>query len=233
MAKSKIIKELANGTIDTQTALKRTKVLLQDLDNDDILKWVNYEVEGYPCDTDVPEYRRISGQLYGSYFKGSIATHVQYRNIPLPLGTMPEDIKQALLTCSITQGIDALKHMVEESINSGNPICKVVPADFYWNIANYNGDLGMIISSARVELSMPDLLNIAPKVENRLLDILSYLEKKFGNLDGLDIDTESKDAEELKEIIDHIHVLIYNDNRVTIGDGNEIENSTIASSISQ
>ena len=38
MAKSKIIKDLANGAIDTQTALKRTKVLLQDLDNEEVLK---------------------------------------------------------------------------------------------------------------------------------------------------------------------------------------------------
>ena len=30
MAKSQIIKDLANGSIDTQTALKRTKVLLQE-----------------------------------------------------------------------------------------------------------------------------------------------------------------------------------------------------------
>ena len=46
MAKSKIIKELANGSIDTQTALKRTKVLLQELDNDDVLRWINCEIEG-------------------------------------------------------------------------------------------------------------------------------------------------------------------------------------------
>ena len=44
MAKSQIIKDLANGKVDTQTALKRTKVLLQDLENDDLLDWVNYEI---------------------------------------------------------------------------------------------------------------------------------------------------------------------------------------------
>lgn len=37
MTRSKIIKELANGTIDTQNALKRTKVLLQEFDNEVIL----------------------------------------------------------------------------------------------------------------------------------------------------------------------------------------------------
>ena len=55
--KSKIIKELANGSIDTQTALKRTKVLLQELDNDDVLRWINCEIEGYSSGSDVPEYR--------------------------------------------------------------------------------------------------------------------------------------------------------------------------------
>ena len=50
MAKSKIIKDLANGVVDTQTALKRTKVLLQDLGDKDLLNWVSYEIGGYPDD---------------------------------------------------------------------------------------------------------------------------------------------------------------------------------------
>ena len=33
MPRSKIIKELANGTVDTLIALKRTKVLLTEFDN--------------------------------------------------------------------------------------------------------------------------------------------------------------------------------------------------------
>lgn len=233
MAKSKIIKELANGTIDTQTALKRTKVLLQDLDNDEILKWVNYEIGGYPSGKDVPEYRQLSGQLYGSYFKGSIATHMKYNNVSLPLGNMPEDVQQVLLTCYITQGVEALKGLIEEHKQGDKHLCKNIPADNYPYIAHCNNDLGMIITSARVEFSIPDLLNIFPKVENKLLDILSYLEKQFGNLDDLDIDIESKNEGELQEIVDHIHVLIYNDHRVTIGDGNEITDSTIASIVSQ
>lgn len=36
MAKSKIIRDLANGEVDTITALKRAKVLVSDLNNDEI-----------------------------------------------------------------------------------------------------------------------------------------------------------------------------------------------------
>ena len=94
MAKSQIIKDLANGKVDTQTALKRTKVLLQDLENDDLLDWVNYEIEGYPDDVEIPDYRAIGGQLYGTYFKGSMANHITYNHVPLPLGNLPDEIKE-------------------------------------------------------------------------------------------------------------------------------------------
>lgn len=234
MAKSQIIKDLANGVVDTQTALKRTKVLLQELDNDELLQWINYEIEGYPDGADIPEYREISGQLYGSYFKGSMANHIKYTHVPLPLGNLPTEIKHDLLSTEITQGIEALKGMVLESErNKGRGLSKPIPAEFYPLIAQANNDLGMMIVTASVELNMPKILNIFPKVESKLLDILSYLEKQFGNLDDLDIDTESKSSEELETIINHIYVMIYNDKSVSIGNNNKIKDSDIASAIEE
>lgn len=91
--------------------------------------------------------------------------------------------------------------------------------------------MGMVIQSAEIQLNMPQILNIFPKVENKLRDILRYLEKQFGNLDELDIDVDNKSEQELKEIVNHIYVLIYNDQSVTIGNDNEFNNSNIASSI--
>ena len=234
MAKSQIIKDLANGNTDTQTALKRTKVLLQDLENDDLLAWVNYEIEGYPNDVEIPDYRVIEGQLYGSYFKGSMVSHIKYNHVPLPLGNMSDETKEAILTVKITQGIEALKGIIEESERNRNGgLIKPIPAEYYPYIAQANNDLGMIIVTASVELNMPKVLNIFPKVESKLLDILLYLEKQFGNLDDLDIDIKSKNEDELNNIINHIHVLIYNDKSVTLGNDNKIKDSNIASLIKE
>ena len=167
MAKSQIIKDLANGVVDTQTALKRTKVLLQELDNDDLLQWINYEIGGYPNDVDVPEYRIISGQLYGTHFKGSLANHIQYNHVPIPLGNLPEDIKTNILTVELRQGIGTLKNMITESQQNGNRgLAKPIPAEYYPVIAQANNDLGMIIVTANVELNMPNILNIFPIIEN-------------------------------------------------------------------
>lgn len=230
MAKSQIIKDLANGNTDLQTALKRTKVLLQEFDDEKLLEWINYEIEGYPSIDNLPEYRKIGGQLYGTYYKGSMASYMTYNHVPLPLGDMPQDDIKVLLTTNISQGIEALKSMIIESEKGDNRgLSKVVPADYYPIIATYNNDPYMIIVTATVELNMPQIRNIFPKVENKLLDILKYLEKKFGNLDDLDIDVESKSEQELKEITNHIYVMIYNDQSITVGDNNNIKNSNIIS----
>lgn len=67
------------------------------------------------------------------------------------------------------------------------------------------------------------------RLESILMELLCYIEKQFGNLDDLDIDIDSKSEREMKEIADHICVIIYNDQSVTIGDKNKIKDSTIAS----
>lgn len=230
MAKSKIIKDMANGCVDTQTALKRTKVLLQDLNNTEILGWVNSEIGGYVNGADVPEYRVITGQLYGSYFKGSMANHMIYTDVPLPLGKMTDENKQAILTTKIITAIGALKETLDED-TTGSGLSKSISADYYPTIACYNNDLYMIITSAEVKLNMPQVRNIFSVVENKLLDILYFLEKEFGVLDELDIDTESKTPEELEEINKQIYFLVYNDNSVHIGDSNQFKSSTVASNI--
>lgn len=81
MPRSKIIKELANGTVDTLIALKRTKVLLTEFDNVELNTWINNEITGYPKDAEIPAYRVVRGSLMGSYFKGSMASHMTWNHV--------------------------------------------------------------------------------------------------------------------------------------------------------
>ena len=229
MAKSQIIKDLANGKTNLQTALKRTKVLLQEFDDEKLLEWINYEMEGYPSDVVVPEYRRIPGQPFCSYIKGSMANLLQYTNVPLSLGNMPEAEREKFYFTDIRESIEALKATLQEHKEKGRGIGRTIPAEYYPYIAKCNNDMGMIIQSAEIRLSMPQILNVFPKIENKLLDILWYLEKQFGNLDELDIDKDGKSEQELKEITNYIYVMIYNDQSITIGDKNKIKNSNIIS----
>lgn len=106
MPKSKIIKELANGTVDTLIALKRTKVLLTGFDNVELNTWINNEITGYPKDAKIPTYRIVRGSLMGSYFKGSMASHMTWNHVSIPLGKMPEDLQDSLLNVSFREGVE-------------------------------------------------------------------------------------------------------------------------------
>lgn len=66
-----------------------------------------------------------------------------------------------------------------------------------------------------------------------MLDALVVLEKELENLDELDIDISAKTSDELKVIINKLIVIVYNDNSVSVEDGNRIKNSAIASSLKQ
>lgn len=55
------------------------------------------------------------------------------------------------------------------------------------------------------------------------------LDKEFGNLDELDLDTSGKTPEELQAIADKMIVIIYNDQSITIGNENRIKDSEIVS----
>ena len=113
MAKSKIIKDIANSSVDTITALKRAKVLVSDLNNAKISKWLDYEISGYPEDATIPSYRKVKGSLIGSYFKGSMASHMKWTNVSLPLGKMPDEAKEVLLSVEFQEGVESLKKLAD------------------------------------------------------------------------------------------------------------------------
>ena len=229
MAKSKIIKDLANGTIDTATALKRTKVLLSELNDSQLLHWVNCELTGYSDDEELPDYRVVYGQLVGSYFKGSMTRYMQWTNVSLPLGNMPEELQEALLSIRLSEGVSALQNLSKQYESNDSNFGKVVPADLFPYIAKWNNDLGMIITSARVIAGKQCLDTVFSAVESRLLDVLLLLEREFGILDDLDIDTSSKSCDEMGKISEQLHQIIFNDYSISIGDGNKIKGTSILS----
>ena len=89
----------------------------------------------------------------------------------------------------------------------------------------------MIIVSARVVVSAHSVTNIFSVVESRLLDVLILLEKEFGILDDLDIDTSAKSPEDVQSIVQKVQLIIYNDQSIHIGDGNKFKDSNVTSTL--
>lgn len=220
MANSKIIKELANGTIDLNASLKRAKVIFQKIGSIELNQWIKNEIEGYKNLEDIPSYRKVKGCLKGCYIKDGL----KCENLLIPLDNVDEEIIKGLTYNSAGQSVYAL----QQAISAGQSfVRRLEPYECKW----LSTKTGRIIYEAEVEIDTSEVMNIIPVVENLLLETFLLLEKEFGVLDELDIDWDSKTEDEQKIIVEKL-VVIFQDNSVTVGEGNKIRNSTIASNIS-
>lgn len=225
MAKSQIIKDLANGQSSLKTSLKRAKVLISGLQDKRAANWINNELVGYQPSDKLPSYRIQRGMLTGSYIKGSMAAHMKWSNVSIPLGKMPQDEQDQLLTVEFREGVESLQLMLDASNQERSLIGKQIPADLFPYIAHCNDDPYMIISAAQVQLNSSCFQHVLDCVENKLLDTLLILEDAFGDLDDLDIVYDNEAAQANSEIIEQIVFNIYDDHSITVGERASIKDS--------
>ena len=227
MVKSKIIKELANRQVDLSTALLRTKLLLNDIGNQALMNWINYELSGYPKSCELPDYRVYQGILKGNFTQPlGFGRFEQHTNVSIPLFQMPEDQKEKLLSVYFFEGVDALKGLYNYS-NQENPLLeKPISAENFPYIAKHSGYPDMRILKASVIIDSNLALQVLSIIENKLMDTLVLLEKEFGCLDDFDIDFSSVNDDDRIRIVNQINIIFF-DKSVHIGNDNKIKSTDI------
>lgn len=215
MAKSKLIKELANSSIDTATALKRLKILLMSFNKPDLDEWVNCELNGYSSDKIFPYYRCFNTLIYADFYRGNF----QFINTLIPIQSIPEDIRNIFAVNLYGDGIASIEEM------HGKNLCKIVPPEFYKSLKKcINADY---ISSVRIIDTYSASKQIINIVQSKIFDVLCILENEFGILDELDIDCTDKSEQEINEVYQKIYNIIYIDKGINIGNDNKIVKSNI------
>ena len=213
MARSKLIKDFISSNMDIDIALQNLMAILYCLDNDILINWVTKELSGYDVDDDLPQYRKLQGIVRASFIVG----YAQYSKRQFGIAHLDEKMQENLLSTLILFSLYI--QMKDKEVSLGKPI----PPEFYGMLqASTNAH----ITDASVDIDLGMVSNIISKVKTKILETLLFLEKEFGNLDGLDIDISTKTEEELKSIIQHIQVNLY-DNSIAIGNNNKIKNSNI------
>ncbi len=215
MAKSKIIGELANNEITIDIALSRVLIIASDIGNDKLAEWAEKELNGYRDDEDLPEYRIIKDTRFIS---SGIQGNYKFTNVPIPL----EQIVGYELPVHIYDGVHTIVEIIESKREG-----------------RYGRDLSLLASKVYAKtgrkcysieqiVSITSLNGIINALKTTLLKILLELDKLFGNLDGLDIDTSAKTQDEIQQINQNIINIII-DKHVEIGDKNKIEGSILGS----
>lgn len=211
MARSKIIVDFVQNDIPLSQMLLRLKTLVFELQNDEIIRWLNCEINGYTDKDIVPSYRNIQGSVKCDIMHG----YRIMQNAFLPLQCDDPYIQEIIMN-HFKESTSAIEKMIEK--NEGS-FMTVIPAGAYPYLQEYvNG----YVQNAKVIYAPYHFADIYASIKNKVLDILLLLEQKCGNLDSYDLNlTDTKK----QEVISLILNIIFQDNSITIGDKNKIENS--------
>lgn len=101
----KIIDTLSDERGSLTDALLKTKVVMHQIGHAELSRWVTNELNGYDGDADLPEYRKISGRIFGElHYPGAIR-----RDYPLVIGHLPKKTIEPLIDHDMADSISVLE----------------------------------------------------------------------------------------------------------------------------
>ncbi|MBY3536151.1 hypothetical protein HFN68_25020 [Rhizobium laguerreae] len=191
---AEIQNDAVNDTTPVSTLLRKVMVLASNLDSDVLEDWVKLEMNGYPPEAEVPEYRRIKMN-----FKVSGA-NMAYKITAMPIATA--------LVAKAT-GIDDIHiFRCRQAIGTIVPV-ENATSPMTVSMHNYSHRLSHTvieesydIHSFWGEFSASHLLGIIDAVRNRVLEFVLALKKKYPNAGEVDGMTTKEPA--IGQTVQHI-----------------------------
>ncbi len=203
MAKSKIIKDLVNDEVSLTVVLNRLYVLASDLGNQDILDWANKEISGYKQEDKLPDYRIFKS---AEFVYTGINGGFQVTNQPLSLTWLNPETVEKLSISHIRDSISEIESKantdkllgIDRSYLAGE-VEKNTYDDFLCR--------GVQCFSIQQRVAPNRFAEILTSIKQVALKLLLELDKKFGNLDDLDVGIDKINKKEQEELSEKIHVV--------------------------
>ena len=218
MAKSTIIKELANNQIPMEVALQRLMIIASDLENEELSAWAEAELHGYSQSDTLPEYRNIrSIHFLYSGINGSF----KVTNCPFTFTNILEEKLSNIYNVPIMDSVSSLQDFVD------NPDKKSYRRDFSMLNGYVLQRTGIQCTSIYQTVPLNFLQKILSQIKTILMHVFLELDKEYGCLDDLDVDTTTKTPEEVEKINEVVNNYIFIDNSINVGDKNKLKGSEI------
>lgn len=198
MTKSQLIKDVATNKIDLEESLQRLLIITSELDNEMISEWIISELNGYGQDDIIPNYRkRISYRIVYSGINGKL----KMTNQTLPLHYFSKEVRDDIDEITVKESIKVIENIAKNGEKIGFDLTALA-SDVFEN----TGIQCYKIFQEYSNISFEQLLS---NVKTRLILFLLDLEKQFGNLDNLDIETEKITSDKKEEVTKRFAQLFY------------------------
>lgn len=208
-----IIDLLADENGSLNAALLKTKVLMHTIGHAELVEWVNDELNGYPKDKPVPDYRVVGGTV-----TGNIQNAVQIQmNLSLPTHHLPEKLRSWLEKHELRESMSVLQEMAIVT-TPGTSLHMPLSPEIGAHIGN--GITGGWVQKCWVEMQPLQIKNGISQVRSRLLDFALNLRDKIGGAE----EKEVKAVAAASDVAGMFHGAVFGDNTTfVIGNDNEIK----------
>ena len=175
---SRITIGIAKGERTLTDALFELKVLLSDLNNSEIIAWIENELNGYSDKKDTPPpYRKLKGTVFGTVQSIEMG-YIVSRKMVIPI----KIDKMDFVNIYIRENITTIEKYANDNNSSED---RQIPIDL--RIANSIADIELNppflqIISAGIVVPSSKYTDIINGVKQKILDILLLLEKTYSSL---------------------------------------------------
>jgi len=180
-----IIAILSSGDEGTTNALLKTKVLLYSIGKKELATWVTYELNGYPADVILPDYRTLTARILADVNNSARL----YRAYPLPISYLDEDDYDDATTASVRLSISQIEQLVVNAVDNQN-IEQPIPLDFAYSKYCKHVAEGYEFTRCYKEIALHNFTNILTQVRSRLLDFVLELTDYASGIPGAKTMTE-------------------------------------------
>lgn len=115
-----LLNELQTSVLDADSEiapiLLKLRFLASKLDSEPLEEWVKFESEGYPEETEIPEYRKLSVTYMGT-FAGPMGA--SYSNVPIPSSLISKYASDRWLEFQERSSISVIDQVVKNQSESG------------------------------------------------------------------------------------------------------------------
>lgn len=206
MTKSQLIKDIATNKVSLEESLQRLLIITSELDNEIIYGWIISELNGYNKDAIIPDYRKkISYRIVYSGFNG----RVNMTNQTLPLHYFSKQFRNDIDEVTVNESIRVIENLVENRETIGYDLTAFA-SDIFENT-------GIKCYKIFQEFSNVSFQQLLSNVKSKLILFLLDLEKQFGSLDNLDIETENITSEKKEEAFNSFSEIVYDGKVATNG----------------
>ncbi len=169
MLLDEIISLLSSSEGNLTDALLKLKVLMHQIGKKEVAEWINYELNGYPAEAELPKYRRLSAELAANVSNAAWRMTGQ----PLPTSHLEEKWREILLHSDMHQSLSII-----EQLSKGKEIARELPPEFY-GMLNQGISNGFRVERAWCSTPVHQVKNIAVQVRSRLLDFMLELKDSY------------------------------------------------------